>query len=426
MHLETTPHRETAPRLETAPHLETTPHRETTPHLETAAPLPLVRSSPLDPPAEYARLRAEDPVSRLRMPNGQTGWLLTRYSDVRAVLADPRFSSRNGFVFNPVRPLTPEAEVLLRQTPGQFIGMDPPEHTRFRRMLTGQFTVRRMRELEPRIAEIVSSRLDALAGPPVDLVAAFTLPVPSLVICELLGVPYADRADFQRRSRTLLSVTADLAVVLEARQEIRDYITGLVRAKRQHPADDLLSGLARDDTLTDEELTSVGALLLVAGHETTANMLALGTLTLLRRPDRLAQLAADPALLDRAVEELLRYLTIIQFGLVRLALADVPVGGVLVRAGEPVVASLAAANRDPAHFADPETLDLAREYAPHLAFGHGVHQCLGQQLARTELRLGFGQLLARFPTLRLAVPPEDVPMREDTIVYGVGSLPVTW
>jgi cytochrome P450 len=426
MHLETTPHRETAPRLETAPHLETTPHRETTPHLETAAPLPLVRSSPLDPPAEYARLRAEDPVSRLRMPNGQTGWLLTRYSDVRAVLADPRFSSRNGFVFNPVRPLTPEAEVLLRQTPGQFIGMDPPEHTRFRRMLTGQFTVRRMRGLEPRIAEIVSSRLDALAGPPVDLVAAFTLPVPSLVICELLGVPYADRADFQRRSRTLLSVTADLAVVLEARQEIRDYITGLVRAKRQHPADDLLSGLARDDTLTDEELTSVGALLLVAGHETTANMLALGTLTLLRRPDRLAQLAADPALLDRAVEELLRYLTIIQFGLVRLALADVPVGGVLVRAGEPVVASLAAANRDPAHFADPETLDLAREYAPHLAFGHGVHQCLGQQLARTEMRLGFGQLLARFPTLRLAVPPEDVPMREDTIVYGVGSLPVTW
>ncbi|HEV7825260.1 MAG TPA: cytochrome P450 [Mycobacteriales bacterium] len=426
MHLETTPHRETAPRLETAPHLETTPHRETTPHLETAAPLPLVRSSPLDPPAEYARLRAEDPVSRLRMPNGQTGWLLTRYSDVRAVLADPRFSSRNGFVFNPVRPLTPEAEVLLRQTPGQFIGMDPPEHTRFRRMLTGQFTVRRMRELEPRIAEIVSSRLDALAGPPVDLVAAFTLPVPSLVICELLGVPYADRADFQRRSRTLLSVTADLAVVLEARQEIRDYITGLVRSKRQHPADDLLSGLARDDTLTDEELTSVGALLLVAGHETTANMLALGTLTLLRRPDRLAQLAADPALLDRAVEELLRYLTIIQFGLVRLALADVPVGGVLVRAGEPVVASLAAANRDPAHFADPETLDLAREYAPHLAFGHGVHQCLGQQLARTEMRLGFGQLLARFPTLRLAVPPEDVPMREDTIVYGVGSLPVTW
>jgi cytochrome P450 len=401
-------------------------HLETTPHRETAAPLPLVRSSPLDPPAEYARLRAEDPVSRLRMPNGQTGWLLTRYSDVRAVLADPRFSSRNGFVFNPVRPLTREAEVLLRQMPGQFIGMDPPEHTRFRRMLTGQFTVRRMRGLEPRIAEIVSSRLDALAGPPVDLVAAFTLPVPSLVICELLGVPYADRADFQRRSRTMLSVTADLAVVLEARQEIRDYITGLVRAKRQHPADDLLSGLARDDTLTDEELTSVGALLLVAGHETTANMLALGTLTLLRRPDRLAQLAADPALLDRAVEELLRYLTIIQFGLVRLALADVPVGGVLVRAGESVVASLAAANRDPAHFADPEALDLAREYAPHLAFGHGVHQCLGQQLARTEMRLGFGQLLARFPTLRLAVPPEDVPMREDTIVYGVGSLPVTW
>jgi cytochrome P450 len=400
--------------------------------LDTAAPLPLARPAPVDPPAEYARLRSEDPVSRLRMPDGKAGWLLTRYADARAVLADPRFSSRNGFVFNPLRPMPPEAEEQMRRMPGQFIGMDPPEHTRFRRMLTGQFTVRRMRALEPRIAEIVSSHLDdldrcdRLVAPPVDLVEAFTLPVPSLVICEVLGVPYADRADFQRRSATLVSLTADMADVIGARTAIREYMTSLVRAKRREPADDLLSDLVHGGDLTDAELTSVGVLLLVAGHETTANMLALGTLTLLRNPVQLALLAADPALLDPAVEELLRYLTIVQFGLVRTPTEDVTVGGVPVRAGEPVVVSLAAANRDPARFGDPDLLDLTREYAPHLAFGHGVHQCLGQQLARTEMRLGFGQLLARFPALRLAVPPEDVPMRDDMLVYGVRSLPVTW
>jgi cytochrome P450 len=397
-------------------------------YADDAAPLPLHRPCPLDPPDGYRELRSVDPISRLMLPDGRRGWLLTRYADVRAVLADRRFSSRRGFLFNPVRPMPAEVENLMRAAPGQILGMDPPEHTRFRKALTGQFTVRRMRALEPHIAEIVEDRLDALAaaGPPADLVQAFALPIPSLVICELLGVPYADRAAFQRRSSLLLSASADLSVVLAAREEMRQYMHDLVLAKHRIPGDDLLSDLVGLDTFADEELTSIGSTLLIAGHETTANMLSLGTLALLRNPDQLTALRSRPELLDHAVEELLRYLTIVQFGLVRTALEDVTIGDRHVRAGESVVCSLAAANRDPTQFPEPERLDVTREYSPHVAFGHGVHQCLGQQLARVEMRSGFEALLARFPGLRLAVPPDEVPMRDDMLVYGVRELLVTW
>ena len=311
--------------------------------------------------------------------------------------------------------------------------MDPPEHTRYRRLLTGQFTVRRMNALTPRIEQIVADHLDAMGkmARPVDLVQAFALPVPSLVICELLGVPYADRELFQRRSRALLSMTTDGPTLVRVRNELEQYMLGLVQAKRLQPADDLLSGLiAREDdpegALSDEELVSIGNLLLIAGHETTANMLALGTLALLEHPAQLAALRADPSLIDQAVEELLRYLTIVQFGLVRTATEDVEVDGQCIRAGEPIVASLASANRDPQHFPEPDVLDLSRQYSPHLAFGHGVHQCLGQQLARVEMKVGFTALLERFPSLRLAVPLEQVRMRDDTFIYGVHELPVTW
>jgi cytochrome P450 len=393
----------------------------------TARRIPWQRERSLDPPGEYARLRAEEPVSRLAFPDGVEGWLVSRYEDVRELLADPRISSRNKLGVNPVRPLPPGAESLLDIEPGQFIRMDPPDHTRYRKLLTGQFTVRRMQALAPRVQQIVDERLDAMAAqpPPADLVQAFALPVPSLVICELLGVPYADRALFQRRSRLLLSMDTDAPTLLRARDELRAYMLDLVRAKKAEPADDLLSGLAGQD-LTELELVNIGNLLLVAGHETTANMLALGTLLLLQHPDQVEALRADPALVGSAVEELLRYLTIVQFGVVRTALEDLEVGGQRIRAGELVVASLASANRDAEQFADPNALDLAREYAPHLAFGHGVHQCLGQQLARVEMRAGFASLLARFPSLRLAVPPEQVPMRDDTFILGVRELPVTW
>jgi cytochrome P450 len=202
---------------------------------------------------------------------------------------------------------------------------------------------------------------------------------------------------------------------------------GLVRAKRRQPAEDLLSGLIHGDGgLTDDELVNIGNLLLIAGHETTANMLGLGTLTLLQHPGQLAALRADPTLFTGAVEELLRYLSIIQFGLLRVATEDVEVGGRRILAGDPVVVAVMTADRDPARFADPDTLDVTRGYSPHLAFGHGVHQCLGQQLARVELKVGLRALLERFPTLRLAVPPEQVRMRDDMAIYGVHELPVTW
>ena len=396
--------------------------------------LPMDRGGcPFDPPAEYRRLREEQPVSRLAFPDGTDGWLLSRYEDVRAMLADPRSSSQLGFGSNPIREMPPEAQELLQTQPGQFIRMDAPEHPRYRRLLTGQFTVRRMNALVPRVEQIVADHLDAMAemAPPVDLVEAFALPVPSLVICELLGVPYADRELFQHLSRALLSTTTDGPTLVQVRNELYEYMLGLVQAKRLQPGDDLLSGLiARENdlegALTDEELVHIGNLLLIAGHETTANMLALGTLALLEHPDQLAALRADPSMIDRAVEELLRYLTIVQFGLVRLATADVEVGGQCIHAGEPVVASLSAANRDPEHFPEPDVLDLTRQYSPHLAFGHGVHQCLGQQLARVEMKAGFGALLKRFPSLRLAVPLEQVPMRDEMFIYGVHQLPVTW
>jgi cytochrome P450 len=394
--------------------------------------VPMDRTSPFDPPAEYRRLRTEDPVSRLGFPDGRQGWLLSRYEDVRALLADPRVSSRRTLGTNPIRELPPEAEELFRIQPGQFIGMDPPEHTRYRRLLTGQFTVRRMNALTPRIEQIVADHLDAMAAmtPPVDLVQAFALPVPSLVICELLGVPYADRALFQRRARALLSMNTDFKTLMQARNEMRSYMFDLIAAKRRQPEDDLLSGLIQRETpegeLTDEELVNIGNLLLIAGHETTANMLGLGTLTLLQHPEQLAVLRSDPPLLDQAVEELLRYLSIVQFGVVRTALEDLEVGGRRIRAGEPIIASLASADRDPGQFPDPDVLDVTREYSPHLAFGHGVHQCLGQQLARVEMKAGFRALFGRFPTLRLAVPLDQVPMRTETFVYGVHELPVTW
>jgi cytochrome P450 len=391
--------------------------------------LPTVRECPLDPPAAYRRLQDEDPVARLVFPDGTRGWLLSRYEHVRALLADPRISSQRALGSNPVREMPPEALEMRQIRPGQFIGMDPPEHTRYRRLLTGQFTVRRMNALVPRVERIVADHLDAMCEMtrPVDLVQAFALPVPSLVICELLGVPYGDRALFQRRSRALLSMTTDGPTLVRVRDEMDDYMLALVRAKRAHPEDDLLSGLiGRADQLSDEELVNIGNLLLIAGHETTANMLALGTLALLTHPSQLAVLRSDPALVEHAVEELLRYLSIVQFGLVRVAREDLEVDGRSMCAGEPIVASLAAANRDPRQFPDADELDVTRQYSPHLAFGHGVHQCLGQQLARVEMKVGLRALLERFPSLRLAVPLAQVRMRDEMFIYGVHELPVTW
>jgi cytochrome P450 len=392
--------------------------------------LPMQRSSPLDPPAEYRCLREEEPVSRLAFPDGKVGWLLTRHQDVRALLADDRFSADRRRVSSPVRrfPIRPDAPARA----GSLIGMDPPEHTRYRRMLTRYFTVRRMRELAPRIEQVVSEHLDAMerSGPPADLVPAFARPIPSLVICELLGVPYEDKATFQRCTSVLLSLDTSEDKIIAARDELWQYMLDLVAAKRQHPDGALLGSLiqadAADAALSDERLAGIGQLLLAAGHETTANMLALGTYALLGHPDQLCALRQQGDLADSAVEELLRYLTIVQFGTVRVAREDVDFAGRRIRAGETVVASLTAADRDPAQFPEPDELDLARPASQHVAFGHGIHQCLGQQLARVEMKVAFSALFRRFPRLRLAVRPDEVPMRDDMFIYGVHRLPVAW
>ncbi|MFE0046001.1 cytochrome P450 [Streptomyces albireticuli] len=407
----------------TAPYEEIT--HEAAPHAELAT-LPTSRPAgcPFDPPAELATLRAETPLRRMRFPDGHLGWLATSHATVRAVLADRRFSSRYELLHLPV-PGAPEGG--LPPAPiGDLTGIDAPEHTRYRRLLMGKFTVRRMRALTSRVEEITAECLDAMErrGPSVDLVAAFAHPVPALMICELLGVPEADREDFQRTAAGMSDPEATLEQMMESLTSLTERVHALVPAKRAHPTDDLLSDLTTTD-LTDEELAGIGSFLLAAGLDTTANMLGLGTFALLRNPLQAAALRAEPELADQAVEELLRYLTITHTGF-RAALEDVELEGQLIRAGETVTLSVQAANRDPERFPDPDVLDLRRSTTGHMAFGHGIHQCLGQQLARVEMRVAFPALFTRFPTLRLACPPEEVPLRTDQSIYGVHRLPVTW
>ena len=266
---------------------------------------------------------------------------------------------------------------------------------------------------------------------PVDLVQAFALPIPSLVICEMLGVPYAERAEFQQRSAVLVSVDLPDEVVMRASDELSEYMAGLVIAKQADREDDLLSRMItraeeQGRPLSVEEAVSMGITLLIAGHETTANMIGLSTLALLRAPDQLDALRNDPEVAPTAVEELLRYLTVIQFGLFRYALEDIPLGDETIKAGEYLVAAISSGNRDERVFPDPDQLDLSRKASAHLAFGFGPHQCLGQQLARVELQEVYTRLYSRIPTLRLAVPFEDIKFKDNTLVYGVRALPVTW
>jgi len=312
--------------------------------------------------------------------------------------------------------------------------MDDPEHARLRRMVTAPFMIKRVQALRPAIQKIVDGLIDdMLDGPkPVDLVRAFALPVPSLVICELLGVPYADHDFFQRTSRSLVNRDTTPEEALVAQQQLVDYLDDLVSQKLAHPGDDLLSQLAEKRVTAGElsrhDAAVMGQLLLVAGHETTANMIALGTLALLEHPDQQALLrdTDDPKLITGAVEELLRYLNIVQLGRRRVALAAIEIGGQTIHAGDGVIMPNDLGNRDPAAFPDPDRLDLRRDARHHVAFGYGVHQCLGQPLARVELQVVYGTLYRRIPTLRLAIDLDRVPFKHDGAVYGVYELPVTW
>ncbi|MGC0313710.1 cytochrome P450 [Kitasatospora acidiphila] len=403
--------------------------------MTTTAPipngLPMERDAgPFDPPREISRLREARPVSPMLFPDGHEGWLVTGYDALRQLMADTRFSSRQdiGVIHVPYEvPGMPALTEPSPQVPGLFISMDPPDHTRLRRKLTGAFTVKRMKQLEAHIADIVERQLDEMArlAPPVDLVKEFALPVPSLVICELLGVPYADREDFQVNSAKFLVRDQSLDEKMAAYNAMTTYLAELVTSKRDTPGEDLLSDLARDDDLSIAELIGMAFLLLFAGHETTANMLALGTFALLEHPEQLAELRADPELLPGAVEELMRYLSVVDI-LFRYATEDIELGGETIGRGSTVVVSQLAANHDPRRFDNPDTLDIHRDARGHLSLGHGVHQCLGQQLARVEMRAGFAGLLRRFPTLQLAIPAGEVRLRTDMTIYGVHELPVSW
>jgi len=383
------------------------------------------RFAPVD---DLRELREGDGVRRFETPFGANVWIATRYADVREVLGDAdRFSNRMAFR-PPTDPRSEEEREKARA--GQLLALDPPEHTRLRRLLRPEFTVRRMQRLEPRIVEIVDEHLDAMAaaGSPADLVPAFALPIPSLVICELLGVPYADRADFQQRTARQL----DMSIPMDERMELgragRAYMESLVARAKRNPGEDMLGMLVREhgEELTDDELVGIGNLLLIAGHETTSNMLGLGTLALLQHPEQLALVRDDPTVVAPAVEELLRWLTIVHSGVVRTATVDVELAGHTIPAGDLVVCSLPTANRDPALIRDPETLDVTRGAAGHVAFGHGVHHCLGAPLARMEMRIAFPALLRRFPGLALDVPFADVPFRAFHFIYGLQALPVRW
>ncbi|MGW7019711.1 cytochrome P450 [Streptomyces decoyicus] len=379
---------------------------------------------PFDPPAALTAL-SDKPLRRMRYADGHLGRLVTGHAAARAILADPRFSSRYELLHLP-EPIAGVSGEMPPAPVGDIIGLDAPEHTRYRRLLTGKFTVRRMRQLTERVEQFTTECLDAMeqAGPTADLVAAFAQPVPALMICELLGVPYADRERFQSQVATLFDQTADAEAKGAAYTALLQFLGALVLAKRAEPTDDLLSDLTTSD-LTDEELAGIGGLLLAAGLDTTANMLGLGTFALLSNPGQLDALRADPDLAGQTVEELLRYLSVAD-PLLRSALEDVEVEGRLIRAGETVTVSVQAANRDPHRFPGPDRLDIHRKATGHLAFGHGAHQCLGQQLARVEMTVAFPALFARFPTLRLAVPPQEVELRDRSNIYGVVSLPVTW
>ncbi|MFE5585521.1 cytochrome P450 [Kitasatospora sp. NPDC056531] len=380
---------------------------------------------PFAPPPAYRQAQQEEPISRISLWDGSTSWLITRHEDIKAVLADSRFSA------DATRPGFPSISAGARQlNSGQptFIRMDDPEHSRLRRMLTGEFVIKKVEALRPEIQRIADDLLDHMTEgrTSADLVREFALPLPSLVICLLLGVPYQDHAFFQECSRVLLRRDSSPEDVSAAQARLADYLIELTDTKRTQPDDGILSRLVARGELSTEEIGAMGRLLLVAGHETTANMTALSVLALLRNPDQLAHLREHPESVPGAVEELLRYLTIVHSGLTRVATEDVELGGARIRAGEGVVCMISTANRDEQEFPDGDELDLARDARRHLAFGFGVHQCLGQPLARLELQIALNTVLRRLPELRLAVPFEEISFRGEMLVYGVHELPIAW
>jgi cytochrome P450 len=375
-----------------------------------------------DPYSVHARLRAERPVAQVIMPGGTPAWLITGYAQARAALTDPR-------LLKAPKGWRPDPDSLLATLDLHLLNLDPPDHERLRKLVNKAFTARRVEQLRPRITAITEGLLDDMSTrDEVDLLASFAFPLPITVICELLGVPVADRDDFRAWSATIVADTVSEEVFIDHATAMTRYFQALLATRRREPADDLLSALisARDegDRLSENELLSMMFLLLVAGHETTVNLIASGTLALLLNPGELARLRADRSLLGSAVEELLRYVNPVNNATFRFTGEPVELDGVSIGPGEVVLVSLSGANRDPSRYAEPERLDLGRESSGHLAFGHGIHYCLGAPLARLEAEIAFGMLLERFGSMTLAVPPDSLRWRPSTLIHGLETLPV--
>ncbi|MES9593339.1 cytochrome P450 [Streptomyces sp. NPDC094045] len=389
---------------------------------------PQNRTCPYHPPTEYrSEHRGQQPVSPARLFDGRTVWLVTGHTEARSLLVDQRLSSDRE---NPAFPFFAErlAGTALRRV--ELLGVDDPEHNVQRRMLIPSFTVRRTAALRPQIQETVNRLLDTMVeqGPPADLVDSFALPVPSMVICALLGVPYDDHEFFEAQSRRLLRGPKS-SDVEAARDALDEYFGVLIERKRATPGegllDELIANQLESGAVDHDELVRLAQILLIAGHETTANMISLGTFTLLQHPDQLARMRESEGLMASAVEELLRFLSIAD-GISRVAVDDIEVGGVTIRAGDGVILTTSVINRDENVYAHPDDLDLGRNARNHVAFGFGVHQCLGQNLARAELEIALPALFDRLPDLRLAVPAEEIPFKPGDTIQGLLEMPVTW
>ncbi|MFF4402327.1 cytochrome P450 [Streptomyces sp. NPDC001480] len=388
---------------------------------------------PFDPPAAYARLREEAPVSPITFqvfPKDPSGWLITRHDLVRQILADNRFSHRNELLAHVVAPPFPMTEYAPQPSaPGSFAKTDAPEHSKYRRLLAGHFTVRRIQQFEPELVRIVDETLDEMAagGSPADLLTAFAEVISVRSVCSLMGVSAELMEVISEHFSAMMTLTYTLEEFIDHIESMDAALRPMVRERLAKPGDDFFGQLAASGELTEEEMVNLAVLTLGGSLDTTPNMLALSTFALLEQPEQLALLRSRPELYETgAVDELMRYLTISQLGSSRCALEDVEIEGVTVKAGQTVVLSLPAANRDPAVFDDPDTLDVTRVPRKHLALGFGAHQCLGQHLARATLRIALRSLFERFPKLRLATPAEEVPLRDRAVHYGVDRLLVAW
>jgi cytochrome P450 monooxygenase len=382
-------------------------------------PLMMRRPGESFPPAEYADFRKQNGLVQAYLPTGVKVWLVARYEEVRAVLTNPKISS------NPAHPGFPKPSrtggvPTAEQVPGWFVGLDPPEHMRFRKALIPEFTVRRVKEMREAVQEIVDGCVDRMLarGNTADIVADFALPVPSLVISSLLGVPTMDREFFEAKTRVLVTITATDAERDDASKQLLRYLNRLITLRTKRPSDDLISRMLASGTMSAKEISGVSMLLLMAGHETTANNLALGVLALVANPEWIGD--------ERATEELLRFYSVGDVVALRVAVEDVEVAGQLIKAGEGIVPLVAAANHDPEIFECPADFDPGRSAQRHVAFGYGVHQCLGQNLVRIEMDVAYRTLFSKIPGLRIDEPPEGLPYKYGGVLHGLHALPVRW